>query len=194
MQLLIRSTRKVELTSAGARYLERARAILASVDTAGAEASRVAGAQSGGCERLHRLGNVPAAAPAGSGSPRGLPRHRPGPEGEMLTPTRSPRYWIGPWTALIIPAVSPAAPAGEHRDRCALGDGFNRRSRLLPRLPADSARLALLRVEEERATQITRFSTGSATDTAARTRYSREVAARACGVVGGIDRVAAAAA
>jgi DNA-binding transcriptional LysR family regulator len=48
VQLLIRSTRKVELTSAGARYLERARSILASVDTAGAEASRVAGAQSGG--------------------------------------------------------------------------------------------------------------------------------------------------
>jgi DNA-binding transcriptional LysR family regulator len=43
VQLLIRSTRKAELTSAGARYLERARAILASVDTAGAEASGVAG-------------------------------------------------------------------------------------------------------------------------------------------------------
>jgi hypothetical protein len=194
VRLLIRSTRKVELTSAGA-------AISSGPGPSSPQWTRPApkprgwrGRNRAAGERLHRLGNVPAAAPAGSGSPRGLPRHRPGPEGEMLTPTRSPRYWIGPWTALIISAVSPAAPAGEHRDRCALGDGFNRRSRLRPRLPADSARLALLRVEKERATQITRFSTGSATDTAARTRYSREVAARACGVVGGIDRVAAAAA
>lgn len=39
--LLTRSTRKVELTAAGARYLERARAILAAVDEAGEEAVRV---------------------------------------------------------------------------------------------------------------------------------------------------------
>src|SRR3990170_3614014 len=39
--LLTRSTRKVELTAAGSRYLERARAILASVEEAGAEAVRV---------------------------------------------------------------------------------------------------------------------------------------------------------
>jgi DNA-binding transcriptional LysR family regulator len=47
VQLLTRSTRKVELTPAGARYLERARAILASVETAGAEASRIAGGEIG---------------------------------------------------------------------------------------------------------------------------------------------------
>jgi DNA-binding transcriptional LysR family regulator len=47
VQLLTRSTRKVELTPAGARYLERARAILGSVEMAGAEASRVAGGEIG---------------------------------------------------------------------------------------------------------------------------------------------------
>ena len=40
--LLNRSTRKVELTAAGQRYLERAREILASVDAAGDEANRIA--------------------------------------------------------------------------------------------------------------------------------------------------------
>lgn len=40
--LLNRSTRKVELTAAGQRYLERAREILASVDAAGDEAARIA--------------------------------------------------------------------------------------------------------------------------------------------------------
>ena len=41
-KLLTRFTRKVELTPAGDRYLDRARAILASVDGAGVEANRVA--------------------------------------------------------------------------------------------------------------------------------------------------------
>lgn len=45
--LLTRSTRKVELTPAGQRYLERARAILAAVDAAGEEASRVAAGELG---------------------------------------------------------------------------------------------------------------------------------------------------
>jgi len=42
VQLLIRSTRRVELTPAGARYLERARHILSRVDAAGEEAALVA--------------------------------------------------------------------------------------------------------------------------------------------------------
>jgi len=42
VQLLTRSTRRVELTPAGARYLERARTILAGVDAAGEEAALVA--------------------------------------------------------------------------------------------------------------------------------------------------------
>jgi DNA-binding transcriptional LysR family regulator len=47
VQLLARSTRKVELTPAGAHYLDRARAILASVDDAGDEATRVAAGRVG---------------------------------------------------------------------------------------------------------------------------------------------------
>lgn len=47
VQLLTRSTRRVELTPAGARYLERAREILARVDEAGDEAGRVAAGEVG---------------------------------------------------------------------------------------------------------------------------------------------------
>lgn len=47
VELLIRSTRKVELTPAGHRYLERARVILASIDAAGVEAGRIASGQIG---------------------------------------------------------------------------------------------------------------------------------------------------
>lgn len=47
VQLLTRSTRRVELTAAGERYLERARAILAAVESAADEASRVAAGQLG---------------------------------------------------------------------------------------------------------------------------------------------------
>ncbi len=46
-QLFIRSTRKVELTPAGQRYLERARLILVEVDDAGVEAQRIASGQVG---------------------------------------------------------------------------------------------------------------------------------------------------
>lgn len=42
IQLLVRSTRRVELTPAGERYLTRARELLAAVDEAGVEARRVA--------------------------------------------------------------------------------------------------------------------------------------------------------
>ncbi|QGN49219.1 LysR family transcriptional regulator [Micromonospora sp. WMMD558] len=45
--LLVRSTRKVELTPAGERYLDRARAILAAVDAAGDEATRIAAGELG---------------------------------------------------------------------------------------------------------------------------------------------------
>ena len=47
VQLLDRSTRKVELTPAGERYLERAREILTSVDSAGEEVQRVAAGEVG---------------------------------------------------------------------------------------------------------------------------------------------------
>ncbi|MGB3696629.1 MAG: LysR family transcriptional regulator [Gordonia sp. (in: high G+C Gram-positive bacteria)] len=45
--LLNRSTRKVELTEAGRRYLDRAREILSAVDAAADEATRVAGGEVG---------------------------------------------------------------------------------------------------------------------------------------------------
>ncbi|MFW5470715.1 LysR substrate-binding domain-containing protein [Knoellia sp. CPCC 206435] len=47
VQLLTRSTRRVELTPAGKRYLARARAVLADVDDAGDEAQRVAAGEVG---------------------------------------------------------------------------------------------------------------------------------------------------
>src|SRR6266550_4274952 len=45
--LFTRTTRRVDLTPAGHRYLERARAILTAVDAAGAEAGRVAAGEIG---------------------------------------------------------------------------------------------------------------------------------------------------
>ena len=47
VQLLVRSTRRVELTPAGERYLERARAVVAAVDEAAREATRVAAGEVG---------------------------------------------------------------------------------------------------------------------------------------------------
>jgi DNA-binding transcriptional LysR family regulator len=47
VELLARSTRRVELTPAGQRYLERANAILAAVTAAGTEARRVAAGEIG---------------------------------------------------------------------------------------------------------------------------------------------------
>lgn len=47
VRLLNRSTRKVELTPAGERFLERARAILASLDAAEVEANRIAAGEIG---------------------------------------------------------------------------------------------------------------------------------------------------
>jgi DNA-binding transcriptional LysR family regulator len=47
VRLLNRSTRKVELTPAGERFLDRARGILASLDAAGVEAARIASGEVG---------------------------------------------------------------------------------------------------------------------------------------------------
>ena len=46
-ELFVRTTRRVDLTAAGTAYLERARAILASVDEAAAEARRIAAGSEG---------------------------------------------------------------------------------------------------------------------------------------------------
>lgn len=85
--LLTRSTRKVELTPAGERYLERARAILAAVDDAAEEATRVAAGELGrlaiGFTGSATYELLPSLAPV-------LRRELPGIElelrGEMLTP------------------------------------------------------------------------------------------------------------
>lgn len=47
VELLTRTTRRVDLTPAGADYLERARKILAAVDEAGEQASRIAAGRAG---------------------------------------------------------------------------------------------------------------------------------------------------
>ena len=87
VQLLRRSTRRVELTEAGAAYLDRARRILAEVDEAGHEARLVAGGSVGrlaiGCVGSVTYSLLPALA-------RGLSDELPGVEfafrGEMLVP------------------------------------------------------------------------------------------------------------
>ena len=71
VQLLTRSTRRVDLTPAGERYLERARAILADVDDARRRGSAGRGGRMGRVtHRLHRVGHVRAAAPIVAGAAR----------------------------------------------------------------------------------------------------------------------------
>ena len=85
--LLRRTTRRVELTDAGAVYLEQVRRILAAVDEAGAEAQRVEAGLSGrlsvGCVGSATYSLLPALA-------RTLREQRPGLDvsfhGEMLVP------------------------------------------------------------------------------------------------------------
>ncbi len=87
VQLLHRSTRRVELTDAGTAYLERVRAILAEVDDAGEEAQRVAAGLQGrlvvGCVGSATYSLLPALA-------RTLREELPGVDvsfrGEMLVP------------------------------------------------------------------------------------------------------------
>lgn len=87
VRLLHRTTRRVELTAAGAAYLERVRAVLAEVDDAGEEARRVAAGLTGrlvvGCVGSATYSLLPALA-------RRLRAELPGVDlafrGEMLVP------------------------------------------------------------------------------------------------------------
>lgn len=87
VRLLNRSTRRVELTPAGERFLDRARGLLASLDAAGAEATRIAAGEVGrlaiGFTGSATYELLPALA-------RTLHEELPGIEldlkGEMLTP------------------------------------------------------------------------------------------------------------
>lgn len=88
--LLARTTRRVDLTPAGAAYLERAREILAAVDTAGNEAARIASGRSGrlmvGCVGSATYSLLPALAKALRAE---LPDVEFGFQGEMLSPDQA---------------------------------------------------------------------------------------------------------
>lgn len=85
--LLNRTTRRVDLTPAGAAYLEHARDILAAVDAAGEEASRIAAGRAGrlmvGCVGSATYSLLPALAKALRSE---LPEVEFGFRGEMLSP------------------------------------------------------------------------------------------------------------
>lgn len=85
--LLTRTTRRVDLTPAGAAYLEHAREILAAVDAAGEEASRIAAGRTGrlrvGCVGSATYSLLPALAKT---LHRELPDVELGFRGEMLSP------------------------------------------------------------------------------------------------------------
>jgi DNA-binding transcriptional LysR family regulator len=88
--LLSRTTRKVDLTPAGAAYLERAREILAAVDAAGDEANRIAAGRTGrlmvGCVGSATYSLLPALAKALRAE---LPDVDFGFRGEMLSPDQA---------------------------------------------------------------------------------------------------------
>jgi DNA-binding transcriptional LysR family regulator len=94
--LLTRTTRRVDLTAAGAAYLVRAREILAAVDAAGEEAGRIASGSSGrlvvGCVGSATYSLLPALA-------RRLREQLPavdfGFRGEMLSPEQVERLRDG---------------------------------------------------------------------------------------------------
>lgn len=88
--LLSRTTRRVDLTPAGAAYLERAREILASVDAAGHEAGRIAAGRTGrlmlGCVGSATYSLLPELARALRAE---LPDVDLGFRGEMLSPDQA---------------------------------------------------------------------------------------------------------
>lgn len=125
--LLRRSTRRVELTAAGAAYLERVRAILAIVEDAGAEAQRVAAGLEGrlaiGCVGSATYSLLPAFARA---LREELPRVDFGFRGEMLVPDQVDALLAGRIDlALLRPPV----------DEPALRVDTLRRDRLIVALP-----------------------------------------------------------
>lgn len=129
VQLLLRTTRRVELTAAGAAYLDRARAILAAVDDAGHEVRRVAAGAVGrlaiGCVGSATYSVLPAVA-------RALSAELPGIDfsfrGEMLVPDQIRALRSGEVDlALLRPPVSDPAVAVH----------VLRRERLVVVLPAD---------------------------------------------------------
>ena len=88
--LLTRTTRRVDLTPAGAAYLERAREVLAAVDAAADEAGRIAAGRTGrlvvGCVGSATYSLLPALARALRAE---LPDVELGFRGEMLSPDQA---------------------------------------------------------------------------------------------------------
>jgi DNA-binding transcriptional LysR family regulator len=90
LELLTRTTRRVDLTAAGAAYLARAREILRAVDDAGAEAARIAAGRVGrlrvGCVGSATYSLLPALARALRAE---LPDVEFSFQGEMLSPDQA---------------------------------------------------------------------------------------------------------
>jgi DNA-binding transcriptional LysR family regulator len=129
VELLQRTTRRVDLTEAGATYLEQARKILAEVEEAGHEARRVAAGSVGrltlGCVGSATYSLLPALA-------RGLSEELPGIDfafrGEMLVPHQIVALRSGDIDiALLRPPVADATIAVH----------VLRRERLVAALPGD---------------------------------------------------------
>lgn len=127
--LLSRTTRRVDLTPAGAAYLERAREILGAVDAAGDEAARIAAGRTGrltvGCVGSATYSLLPALA-------RTLRTELPdvdfGFQGEMLSPAQ---------TAALRDRSLDLALMRPHPDTANLDVISLRRERLLVAVPED---------------------------------------------------------
>jgi DNA-binding transcriptional LysR family regulator len=147
VELLTRSTRKVELTPAGAAYLKRARAVLDAVDDAGHQARRIAHGIEGhltiGCVGSATYSVLPRLVRALRDE---LPHVSIGIRGEMLAPAQIDALLVGDIDiALLRPPI-------EHDD---IRSEVLRHDRLIVALPAghrlavrDQLQLADLRGED----------------------------------------------
>jgi DNA-binding transcriptional LysR family regulator len=127
--LLTRTTRRVDLTPAGAAYLDHARAILAAVDEAGEVASRIAAGRTGrlmvGCVGSATYSLLPALAKALRSE---LPDVEFGFRGEMLSPDQAAALHDGSLDLALLRRLP---------DTSGLTIGDVRRERLLVALPQD---------------------------------------------------------
>jgi len=127
--LLTRTTRRVDLTPAGAAYLDHARAILAAVDEAGEVAHRVAAGRTGrltiGCVGSATYSLLPALAKALRSE---LPDVEFGFRGEMLSPDQAAALHDGSLDLALLRRLP---------DTSGLTIGVVRRERLLVALPQE---------------------------------------------------------
>lgn len=127
--LLTRTTRRVDLTPAGAAYLDHARGILAAVDEAGEVASRIAAGRTGrlmvGCVGSATYSLLPALAKALRSE---LPDVEFGFRGEMLSPEQTAALHDGSLDLALLRRLP---------DTTGLTVGDVRRERLLVALPQE---------------------------------------------------------